>query len=50
MKERTIIKIIVGLLAAALIIATGNTDLIYVGATLLFFGVCIAYAAWCERL
>jgi hypothetical protein len=50
MKERTIIKIIVGLLAAVLIIATGNTDLIYVGAAFLFFGVCIAYAVWCERL
>jgi len=50
MKERTIITSIVGLLAAAIIIATGNTDLIYVGAAVLFFVICIAYAAWCERL
>ena len=50
MNERTIIKSIVGLLAAVAIVASGNTDLIYVGAALLFFGVCIAYAAWCEGL
>jgi hypothetical protein len=50
MKERTVIKSIVGLLAAVVIVATGNTDLIYVGASVLFFGVCIAYAVWCERL
>jgi hypothetical protein len=50
MKERTVIKSIVGLLAAVVIVVTGNTDLIYVGASVLFFGLCIAYAAWCERL
>jgi hypothetical protein len=50
MKERTVIKSIVGFLAAVVIVATGNTDLIYVGVAALFFGVCIAYAAWCERL
>jgi len=50
MKERTIVQCIVGFLAAVLILATGNTDLIYVGASLLFFGICIAYAEWCERL
>jgi len=50
MKERTIITTIVGLLAGAVIIATGNTDLIYIGASVLFFVICIAYAAWCERL
>ncbi len=50
MKERTIIKCIAGLLAALLILATGNTDLIYIGATLLFFIICLGYAAWCERL
>ncbi len=47
MKERTIIKCIVALLAALLILATGNTDLIYIGATLLFFTICMSYAAWC---
>ena len=50
MKERTIIKSIVGLLAAAVILGIGNTDLIYIGAAVLFFGICVAYAAWCERL
>jgi hypothetical protein len=50
MKERTIIKSMVGLMVAIVILITGNTDLIYAGAALLFFGICIAYAAWCERL
>jgi hypothetical protein len=50
MKERTIIKSIVALLAAVVVLATGNTDLIYVGASVLFFVICIAYAEWCERL
>jgi uncharacterized membrane protein len=50
MNERTIIKIIVALLAAVLAIAMGGTDGIYVITSLLFFGVCIGYAEWCERL
>ena len=50
MKEKTIIKCIVGLLATVAVVATGNTDLIYVEASVLFFGICVAYAAWCERL
>ena len=50
MKERTIIKGIVGLLAALVILGLGNTDLIYIGAALLFFAICVAYAEWCERL
>jgi hypothetical protein len=50
MKERIIIQCVVGLLAAALIFASGSTDLIYVGCSVLFFAFCIAYAAWCERL
>ncbi len=50
MKERTIIKCIVGLLATVFVIVIGNTDLIYLWVTLLFFGICVAYAAWCERL
>jgi hypothetical protein len=50
MKERTIIKSMAGLLACALILGIGNTDLIYIGAALLFFSLCIGYAAWCERL
>jgi len=50
MNERTIIKCVVATLAAAVVVATGNTDLIYVGASVLFFVICIAYAAWCEKL
>jgi hypothetical protein len=50
MKERIIVLSVVGLLAAVGILATGNTDLIYIGATLLFFTICMAYAMWCERL
>ena len=50
MKERTIIKSITILLAAVVVLATGNTDLIYPICAVLFFAVCIAYAAWCERL
>jgi hypothetical protein len=50
MKEKTIITIVVGLLAAVLVAALGGTDGIYVVLSLLFFGICIAYAEWCERL
>ncbi len=50
MEERIVIQGVVGLLAVALIFATGNTDLIYVGCAVLFFALCVAYAAWCERL
>ena len=50
MKERTIVSSVVILLAGVGIVATGNTDLIYIGAALLFFAISIAYAAWCERL
>jgi hypothetical protein len=50
MKERTIIKSIVGLLIIVGILLTGNTDLIYLACTGLFFALCVAYAVWCERL
>jgi len=50
MKERIIVKCVVGLLAFAIILATGNTDLIFIGASVLFFAIAIAYAEWCERL
>jgi hypothetical protein len=50
MKERAIIKGIVVLLGAVVIVGIGNTDLIYIGAAALFFAICVAYAAWCERL
>jgi len=50
MKERTIVKSIVSLLIVAVILLTGNTDIIYIAVGLLFFAICIAYAEWCERL
>ena len=50
MKERMIVTGMVALLAAVVVVATGNTDLIYVGACVLFFVICVAYAAWCEKL
>ena len=50
MKEKTIVKCVVGLLAFVIILATGNTDLIFIGASVLFFAIAIAYAEWCERL
>jgi len=51
MKERTIISGIVGALALIGIVAvTKSTDVIFVGVSVAFFGLCIAYAEWCERL
>jgi len=50
MNEKVIIKIIIGLLAAVLTIAIGGTDALYPVLAILFFGLCIAYAEWCERL
>jgi hypothetical protein len=50
MKERTVVTTVIGLLAFVVVLFTGNTDLIYIGSTVLFFVLCIAYAAWCERL
>jgi hypothetical protein len=50
MKERNIVIGATILLASAVLVATWNTDLIYIVAGILFFIVCIAYAEWCERL
>ena len=50
MKEKTIVASVVGLLIVAGALLSKNTDVIYVGASVLFFGICIAYAEWCERL
>ncbi len=44
MKERILVKSIVGLLIVAVILVSGNTDLIYVAVGALFFVICIAYA------
>jgi hypothetical protein len=50
MKEKIIVGIVVALLAAILAVVFGGTDAIYVVASLLFFGLCVAYAEWCQRL
>jgi len=50
MKERTIIKCVVALLAAVIVLGIGNTDIIYIAVSIAFFGISIAYAEWCERL
>ncbi len=50
MKERMIVTGVVALLVAAAVLLTRNTDVIYVGVTLLAFAVCIAYAEGCGRL
>ena len=50
MKEKVIVGIVVALLASILVAVVGGTDGIYVVASLLFFGLCIGYAEWCERL
>jgi hypothetical protein len=49
-KERIVVKIVAALLAIVLAVVIGGTDAIYVIASLLFFGLCIAYAEWCEQL
>ncbi len=50
MKERMIVTGVVSVLAAAVILLTRNTDLIYVALTVFSFAVCIAYAESCGRL
>jgi preprotein translocase subunit SecF len=50
MKERIVVTIAVSLLAAVAAAVVGGTDGIYIIASILFFGVCAAYAEWCERL
>jgi hypothetical membrane protein len=50
MKEKAIGTTAVGLLASLVGIFIGGTDAIYVVVSVLFFGLCIAYAEWCQRL
>jgi hypothetical protein len=50
MKERKIVGGAVTLLVAAVVLATRNTDVIYVAVTVFSFVVCIAYAEGCDRL
>jgi hypothetical protein len=50
MKERTLIGIIVGLLAFVIALGTGNTDIVFVATAIAVFGVGIAYAEGCGKL
>jgi hypothetical protein len=51
MKERTIAGVIVSLIALiGVIVASRSTDVIFITSAVGFFGICIAYAEWCERL
>ena len=50
MKERMIVTGMVAALAAAVVLATRNTDVSYVAVTVFSFVVCIAYAEGCDRL
>ncbi|MCE0496321.1 MAG: hypothetical protein LV481_00025 [Methylacidiphilales bacterium] len=50
MKERTIVASFVAFLTGAVVLGTGNTDIIYVAASIALFGIGIAYAEGCEKL
>jgi hypothetical protein len=50
MKERNMVASAVALLAGAGVLASGNTDVIYVAVSIAFFAVCIAYAEGCGKL
>jgi len=50
MKDRIVAKTVVGTLVSVVILVTGNTDLIFVWATVILFVIGIAYAEGCERL
>jgi hypothetical protein len=50
MKERTIVTGFVALLATAVVLGAGNTDIIFVVVAIAPFGLGIAYAEGCEKL
>ena len=50
MKERTLVTSVVALLAGAGVLASGNTDIIYVAVAIALFAIGIAYAEGCEKL
>jgi hypothetical protein len=50
MKERTIVATVVASLAFVGVLATGNTDVIFVAVNIALFAVGIAYAEGCEKL
>jgi len=44
------VTIVVALLASGGVLATGNTDVLFIGATIALFAVGMAYAEGCEKL
>lgn len=50
MKERTIVATVVASLVFVGILATGNTDVIFVAVNIALFAVGIAYVEGCEKL
>ena len=50
MKERTIVATAVALLASAVVLGIGNTDIVLVVVLIVLFSLCIAYAEGCEKL
>jgi succinate-acetate transporter protein len=50
MKERVLAGTFVAALFLAAVVATQNTDLIYITLTVAFFLLCAAYAWACDRL
>jgi hypothetical protein len=50
MKERTVVTGFVALLATAIVLGAGNTDIIFVAISIALFGIGIAYAEGCEKL
>jgi hypothetical protein len=50
MKERNIVGSIVGVLGFVAVLASGNTDLIFIAVSIGSFALCIAYAEGCEKL
>ena len=49
-KERSFVTGLVAFLVIGSLIATGATDGVFAAATIGFFLLCIAYAAWCEKI
>ncbi|HEV3271874.1 MAG TPA: hypothetical protein VGZ93_06810 [Candidatus Methylacidiphilales bacterium] len=49
-KERKIVTSVVALLIIAVVLAAGNTDIIYVAVAIAVFGIGIVYAEGCEKL
>ncbi len=49
-KERTFVTCLVSFLVLGTLLFTGLTDGVFIAAAVGFFLLCIAYAAWCEKI